>query len=57
MRRKKLVVWMAMMLLVTMACKLTGGATDEPAIDLEATENTLNTAVAAQATTLAQATV
>jgi hypothetical protein len=63
MRRKVWIVLLVLILPATMACKLVGetagialSATDTPALDLSATENALNTAVAAQATTLAQAT-
>jgi len=62
--KKKVLVWLAIILLVSMACKITGGssdfslgATEAPPIDFEATKNVLSTAVAAKATSLAQATL
>jgi hypothetical protein len=64
MRYQKFTAWLAMIVFVSMACKLTGGdsglsvgATEALPIDLNATESALSTAVAAQATTLAQTTL
>lgn len=64
MRHKSLMILLAMILFVSMACKITAGdmgnlleRTEAPAIDLDATESALSTVVAAQATTLAQATL
>lgn len=64
MRHKKLMVWLAVVLFVSLGCKITAGdagisleVTQAPSIDLDATESALSTVVAAQATTLAQATL
>lgn len=64
MRHKSLMVLLAIILFVSMACKITAGdagislgATQAPSIDLDATESALSTVVAAQATSLAQATL
>jgi hypothetical protein len=61
---KKILFGLAIFVLVSMACKLTGGdsgislgATEAPPIDISATQSALGTTVAAQATTLAQATL
>jgi len=63
MQTHKLIVIVILILLATMACKMTDvnsgpsiAATDTPAVDYKATESALQTAVAAQATTMAQAT-
>ena len=64
MQYKKLVVWLALILFVSLGCKITAGdmgisleVTEAPSINLDATESALSTVVAAQATTLAQATL
>ena len=63
MQTHKLIVIVSIILLATMACKLTdvgsdvtNAATETPAIDYKSTENALQTAVAVQSTTQAQAT-
>lgn len=64
MQYQKLMAIAVLILFVSVACKIAGetagisqGATEPPVMDIDATESALNTAVAAQATTLAQATV
>jgi hypothetical protein len=58
MHYSKIIIGMAIFVFISMACKLSGGgATQAPPIDISATQNALSTAVAAQATTLAQATL
>jgi hypothetical protein len=58
MHYSKIIIGMAIFVFISMACKLSGGgATQAPPIDISATQNALSTAVAAQATTLAHATL